>query len=1561
MLAYEGFNYTTGSANLTGLSGGFGWSGSWRGVNNGASSVLAGSLVAGANAPAGYDLLSAGNAVLTPNNTRTGRRVDTSAGGSFGAAGYVDGNGKIGADGKTIYLSFMQQPNGTDVYYEFEFHRDDLGDPGRIAGIGNDRGGNNVNLRAPNDTHTVIGPGNTGVNFYVVRIDFKDGNDDVFVYRNVTSATEPLTPTLVVSNAADLSFDGISLGAFVGGGRTVTHDEVRIGQTWADVVSPGASSAGNWDGGGANNNWSTGGNWDNDVVPVFASSLTFAGSARLNNTNDLTDVSANNITFDSAAGAFTLNGNSLGLNGSIAFNANPAAPIAQTINLPLLPSGNFTVDTRTNGNIALNGDITGANTELTQTSAGNVGILTLGGNNALKGLVINGGTNRITGTTTINGIGGSSFFYLADGQTTREGTLIIEPGANLSVNGAFQDAAVIGRDGGIGTVIQNGGTFSFNITDGAHESLFVGASGNANTRAVYQMNGGVLDMNGKTLGIALGANTTITGVVNQVSGSINNVGNLLFSPFFNQGYGIYNLSGGSIYIGGGGITVFGSGGYEINLGGGTVGATTSWASVLNVKLTGNNGSVTFRPEGNVITLSGILSGPGGLAVSGPGILELSGANTYTGDTTINADSTLQLDSTGSSSGAFRVANGGFLNLNFSGAYVVGSFYTNGVALPVGTYNAGNLPGFIAGFGDLQVASGISTGLWTGGGVNNNWSTAGNWDNNAVPVFPHALLFAGSTRLNNNNDLSGITVSGLTFDSAAGAFVLGGNDLTLNGGLGFNGNPVAPVTQTINLGLTLMANQTIDTPANGNLTLGGNVNSGYNLVKTGAGKLTLGGTDVFSGYTVNGGTNVITGNVIVSGVGNDSRVYFGSSAGSSGHLVLENGASFLVTGALGDALVIGRNGGVGSVIQNGGTFTYSPGNQMYLFVGATSQAGTQAGYDLRDGVLDLSNYTLGIALGDNGTVYTAVLNQSGGAINNVYNLNLGAVRASGRGVYNLSGGSITIGAGGLTSSSGSYEANLGGGTIAASTSWTSPLNLNLTGLNGAVTFDTMGSQIALSGALSGPGGLIVTGGGTLELSGANTYTGDTVVSQGVLQLDATGNLPSALRVADGALLNLNYNGTLIALALYTNGVAVPPGIYNAGNLSGFIIGSGDLQVSGLVFTAQPQDQMVYLNKTQTATLTSAVTGGAATYQWYFNGNPLGGATGNNLTLSNLQITNGGNYFVVATGGSGSVTSRVAAVTIYAINNHVFAYDGFEYAAGSVDGSTQNGGFGWDGPWQQVNGAGVIIASGSLLGGASVPAGFDSRSVSNSIEVPSNAQTRSGRLFDTSSSGALYQQGFVNGSGNIGADGKTIYLGFLQQPDRTSGFYEMEFHRGDLSDPGRIGGIGNDASGNNVNLRAPNNVNNRSLGAGTTAVNYYVVRIDYKAGNDDVFVYRNPTANSEPVTPTLVVSNVADMSFNGISVASYNGPDVKHDEIRLGATYEDALGLAVSNLLPPTRTANGFLVQFACTPGYSYRIQRATNVTGPWTDLSTVVGPANAYLQFEDTAAPAGQAFYRTVTP
>jgi fructan beta-fructosidase len=236
LLAYEGFAYASGTSSLSGGEGGRGWAAPWVTVNNGSGDIVAGSLAGGAWVPAGFDSEATGNKCHLPNGRRVGRFLDTSPNGPFEAHGLVDGNGRIGKDGTRLYLSFLQKPDGTSYFYEFEFHRADLGDNGRIAGIGNDRTGDNVHLRAPNGTHTLIGAGDAKVNFYVVRIDFKPGDDDVRVYRNPTSATEPGEPTLTRLNASDMSFDGISFGAFVSN-RTVMHDEIRLGTSWSVVIA----------------------------------------------------------------------------------------------------------------------------------------------------------------------------------------------------------------------------------------------------------------------------------------------------------------------------------------------------------------------------------------------------------------------------------------------------------------------------------------------------------------------------------------------------------------------------------------------------------------------------------------------------------------------------------------------------------------------------------------------------------------------------------------------------------------------------------------------------------------------------------------------------------------------------------------------------------------------------------------------------------------------------------------------------------------------------------------------------------------------------------------------------------------------------------------------------------------------------------------------------------------------------------------------------------------------------------------------------------------------------
>jgi hypothetical protein len=73
------------------------------------------------------------------------------------------------------------------------------------------------------------------------------------------------------------------------------------------------------------------------------------------------------------------------------------------------------------------------------------------------------------------------------------------------------------------------------------------------------------------------------------------------------------------------------------------------------------------------------------------------------------------------------------------------------------------------------------------------------------------------------------------------------------------------------------------------------------------------------------------------------------------------------------------------------------------------------------------------------------------------------------------------------------------------------------------------------------------------------------------------------------------------------------------------------------------------------------------------------------------------------------------------------------------------------------------------------------------------------------------------------------------------------------------------------------------------------------------------------------------------------------------------LPSGNLLPLIATPNGFLVTFAGIPGFTYTLQRAESVSGPWVTLTTLTADANGLGMFEDDNPPAGGAFYRTVYP
>jgi hypothetical protein len=68
----------------------------------------------------------------------------------------------------------------------------------------------------------------------------------------------------------------------------------------------------------------------------------------------------------------------------------------------------------------------------------------------------------------------------------------------------------------------------------------------------------------------------------------------------------------------------------------------------------------------------------------------------------------------------------------------------------------------------------------------------------------------------------------------------------------------------------------------------------------------------------------------------------------------------------------------------------------------------------------------------------------------------------------------------------------------------------------------------------------------------------------------------------------------------------------------------------------------------ATFSVTGTGGGLSYQWYFNGISIFGATNSLLVLSNVNAAYAGNYTVVVSNAAGTVTSSSAALSLMSLN-------------------------------------------------------------------------------------------------------------------------------------------------------------------------------------------------------------------------------------------------------------------------------------------------------------------------
>jgi len=161
-------------------------------------------------------------------------------------------------------------------------------------------------------------------------------------------------------------------------------------------------------------------------------------------------------------------------------------------------------------------------------------------------------------------------------------------------------------------------------------------------------------------------------------------------------------------------------------------------------------------------------------------------------------------------------------------------------------------------------------------------------------------------------------------------------------------------------------------------------------------------------------------------------------------------------------------------------------------------------------------------------------------------------------------------------------------------------------NGALAFDRTDAP-AVNNLISGSGSLAQDGSGTLVLSAANTYTGNTTINAGTLALVGAGSLGAnaLIAVASGTLLDVSGRGdqtltlnpgqTLIGSGTINGNVSALPGsTLNPGDTIGTLSVQNNLTLNGALVmelnrtNTQISDELVSIQGAITATGTLTVT-------------------------------------------------------------------------------------------------------------------------------------------------------------------------------------------------------------------------------------------------------------------------------------------------------------------------------------------------------------------------------------
>jgi len=266
--------------------------------------------------------------------------------------------------------------------------------------------------------------------------------------------------------------------------------------------------------------------------------------------------------------------------------------------------------------------------------------------------------------------------------------------------------------------------------------------------------------------------------------------------------------------------------------------------------------------------------------------------------------------------------------------------------------------------------------------------------------------------------------------------------------------------------------------------------------------------------------------------------------------------------------------------------------------------------------------------------------------------------------------------------------------------------------------------------------------------------------------------------------------------------------------------------------------------------------------------------------------------------------------------LIAHDPFDYAPKATNDTEPsgtgitglNGGTGFDGAWNDFATATAVNRTGDRGTGiiSSDPSTFVT--VGNMTSPLSYTDTNGNELV---TSGNQLRTSFGDGSvaeralpQTYGNDGETIWLSFLgQRFDNTPNRRWSGISLG--GDLGYFGVAANNEDGSATNFNwsfvnfgataGEEEFIDTGVAAGSGEPSFVLVRIDYKAGAEDIYMWVNPDLTTEPAVATANDSGSAPLpTFDRIVVAGNWQSDF--DEIRLGTTFD-----SVTPIVPEPATA------------------------------------------------------------